>query len=188
MAEPPALDNLFDRVRLAREGAAVERCHAHPHLMRYSVGHHSLDMVTMITLAWLYEHGVYPRAELLIAAAFHDVPERVVGDVPQPVKHLLGTRVLEAEGLLLRWLGVDVFLTTEEQRWLHEADRLELWLWCREEQQRGNQYFAAWEVEYTKRWEREPLPLGLRHVYERAMELPKGERLDTKTLMEVCGL
>lgn len=37
MAEP----NLINRVRLAREGSAVERCHAHPHLMRYSVGHHS---------------------------------------------------------------------------------------------------------------------------------------------------
>ena len=138
---------LIDRVRLARQGSAVERCHTTPHTQRYSVGHHSLDLITLITLTWQADHnGALPRAELLVAAAFHDVPEVVVGDIPSPAKRLIpGTSLQDAEDVVLAHLGVDVGLTPEEDTWLHLCDKLELTLWCEEESRlRGNKAFDTW--------------------------------------------
>lgn len=158
---------LYDRLRLAREGAAVERCHCHPHLQRYSVGHHSLDLITLITLCWQEEHaGALPAVRLLVAAAFHDVPERVTGDVPRPIKTLLGACLEQADDNVLSWLGVNVELTAEEGRYLIWGDRLELWLWCFEEERRGNTIFRNWvkdtDVLFHEPMEDPPPPVFLR--------------------------
>lgn len=150
---------LFERIKLAREGTAVERCHAHPHLLSYTVGHHSLDLVVLITLSWMHDHDdQLPRPELLIAAAFHDVPERVTGDVPQPVKHLLGPAMQAIDQRVLCYLGVDVGLTEEEEHYLHAGDKLELWLWCWEEERRGNIAFRDWVRDYDKHFKDHPPP------------------------------
>lgn len=186
LANEPTRD-LFNRVRLAREGAAVERTHAHPHLMRYSVGHHSLDMVTLITLAWQAEHGRLPRAELLVAAAFHDVPERITGDLPSPVKTKLGAELDAMDDQVLTWLGVGstrLQLTDAERAYLVGADRLELVLWCLEEAQRGNEAFLDWVEGYHQLWFRRPLPPGLMVVWAEANRLGMS-RLNDQSLMEI---
>lgn len=144
---------LYDKIRLAREGAAVERCHTAPHRLRYSVGHHSLDLVNLITLAWQEDHaGALPRAELLVAAAFHDIPERIVGDVPSPIKDLLDGKMEAAEACTLSSLGVFITLTEEENKYLHQGDRLECWLWAVEQVRAGDMNFNAWVAYYSEKW------------------------------------
>lgn len=183
---------LFDRVRLAREGGEVERCHAHPHLLRYSVGHHSHSLVTLIALCWMEDHGgAYPRAELLISAAAHDLPERITGDVPQPVKELLGSKLEVADVLVLNWLGFDCSLTTEEQPYLEFGDKLELYLWCFEEALRGNLIHTSWVDDYdnvfTAAWAAGTMPRSMRvlqsEVRQRAMP-----RLKWSQLRKIAGL
>lgn len=141
------MPTLSDRIRLARAGTAVERAHVSPHALRYSVGHHSCDLITLLVLTWQAAHGgELPRSELLVAAAFHDVPECVTGDLPSPTKALLGDTLTNIEENVFRWLGVnDVGLTAEEGSWLKVCDRLELSLWAYEEVFcRGNLAPESW--------------------------------------------
>jgi hypothetical protein len=140
------MPTLSDRIRLARAGTAVERAHVAPHALRYSVGHHSCDLITLLVLTWQAAHGgKLPRAELLVAAAFHDVPECVVGDLPTPAKVALGSALQAVEDNVFRWLGVDVHLTLHEKAWLKACDRLELNLWALEESRvRGNHAVESW--------------------------------------------
>jgi hypothetical protein len=177
---------LFNRIRFAREGAAVERAHQHPHLQRYSVGHHSLDLVTLITLCWMHDHdGTLPRAELLVAAAFHDIPERVTGDLPQPVNVRLGKIIAAWETRIFAWLGFSDTpdLSPEELTYLGEGDRLELWLWAREEAARGNQAFIFW---YNSHWETAKIPASYRLIID-GVKANGGylARLNDTTLMEI---
>ena len=150
---------LIDRVKLSREAAAIERCHQLPHLMRYSVGHHSHDVVSLIIHSWKAAHdGELPRAELIAAAHFHDHPERVWGDVPSPVKDIMAGALDMSEAATLRRLGVDVTLTDEERAYLDGCDRVELYLWAVEEVDRGNK---AAQTFVDARWEsfkKRPLP------------------------------
>ena len=176
--------SLVDRIHLAREGAGVERCHIHPHMLRYSVGHHSLDVVTLVTLTWQAAHdGALPRSELLVAAAFHDIPECVIGDVPSPIKELIGSeRLQEAEDTVLLHLGVMVHLTPEERDWLNLCDRLELSLWALEEmQQRGNTTFHGWAACNEK------AHAVFQEVYAE-MHTLTSRRLTWKELKEAAGL
>jgi 5'-deoxynucleotidase YfbR-like HD superfamily hydrolase len=122
--------SLLDRVRVTREGAAVERCHQLPHALRYSVGHHTLDLMSLLTLSWKLAHdGELPRAELLVAAMYHDTPgERVIGDISSPVKRAIHCEELdEIEVEAQRRIGIEVELTDEENEYLIGADRVELW-------------------------------------------------------------
>jgi 5'-deoxynucleotidase YfbR-like HD superfamily hydrolase len=140
MAQHP----LHLRVALAREGAAVERAHVIPHLQRYSVGHHSLNLITLLTLCWMDDHdGELPPARLLVAAAAHDLPERRTGDIPGQVKALLPDGMFERlEGEVLMPLCFLLGLTDYEENWLHCADKLEFWLWTFDEANLGNRHAA----------------------------------------------
>lgn len=137
--------SLFERVRFDREAGSVERCHVRPHLLRYSVGHHTHDVMGLIIHCWREDHeGKLPRPELLVAAFAHDKGELVSGDVPSPTKDLLGEQLEELDTRVERSLYGNVNLTEEERRYLLTADRFELWLWCREEVERGNRSFLPW--------------------------------------------
>lgn len=176
---------LWKRVSLAREGSAVERCHAHDHLKSYSVGHHTLDLITLLTLCWQAAHkGALPRAELLVAAAFHDVPERITGDVPSPIKDMLDGALDAMEARALKWLGVDPILTEEEAEYLLAADRLELCLWAIEEGRRGNRTFMSWVNDYVARWKDKPLPSPFMRVLDHAC-LTGSEHLSWNRLKEI---
>lgn len=181
--------DLFDRVRLAREGAAVERCHVHPHVGRYSVGHHSLDMVTLITIAWQAAHeGVFPSAALLVSAAFHDVPERITGDVPSPVKDLLGGALDGVDAKVLDWLGVSCALTSEEELWLRACDQVELYLWSLEQLfHHGNTSFAIWVGDYDEYFRGNPPPWPLQEIMSFAKNTQM-RRLPQSQLKEIAEL
>jgi 5'-deoxynucleotidase YfbR-like HD superfamily hydrolase len=128
--------------------------------MRYSVGHHSCDMITLIVLLWRAAHaGALPRAELLAAAAFHDTPERVTGDIPSVIKAPMAAAFARVEARVESFLvDAALDLTAEELAWLRAADQLELVLWCYEENRRGNHTFDDWIPYYKKKWAAQPLP------------------------------
>jgi 5'-deoxynucleotidase YfbR-like HD superfamily hydrolase len=159
--------DFVDRIKLSREAAAIERCHQLPHLMRYSIGLHSHDVVTLVIQSWKCAHnGFLPRAELITAAHFHDHPERVWGDVPSPVKDLMAGGLDMSEVEVLRRLGVDVELTDEELQYLDGADRVELYLWATEEVDRGNRAAQTFVDARLLSFEKRPLPKVLQDLVD----------------------
>lgn len=190
---------LYSRVRFTREAFDVERCHTHPHVLRYSVGHHSAGVVALIIQTWLEAHGELPRAELMAEALYHDAPELVVGDIPSPVKHLMGEELEQAEDKALSWLlpwparehrpGSNA-LTDKERWWLDAADAVELFLWCLEEAyMRGNKTFDPWITYYRNKWIEDPslLPMTFHNIVEQA-SLKVMIRMPWSELKEVAGL
>jgi 5'-deoxynucleotidase YfbR-like HD superfamily hydrolase len=190
MPTPDWRPSLFDRVRLARESAEVERCHAYPHLMRYSVGHHSLGVVHLVTLAWADDHHYeFPSAHLLVTAAFHDASERVLGDIPSDVREWLGEARFEAvERRVADTLGVGCHLTDEEQLYLNAADKFELWLWCWEEGARGNKNFTDWLNYYDLKWRKNPLPPAFMELVDEVYAAKGVHRLPQAARHKAGGL
>ena len=151
--------DLISQLRLMRDASAIERAHIKPHLMRYSNGQHTHDLISVLTLCWRADHyGQMPRAELLLKAHVHDMPELVTGDMPSPTKEALGEVLNTIDRNVERWLGMDFNLTAEEAWYLHAADKFELWLWCWDEHERGNKAFHDWIVTTNERWIVTPLP------------------------------
>ena len=179
---------MYERVRYLRWASQVERAHVHPHLLRYSIGQHTHDVVSILIIAWKATHGgTLPRAELLVAAHVHDAAELVTGDCPSPIKDLMGDRLRAIDRNVEKWLDCDVELSDEEINYLNAADRVELWLWCRDEAVRGNVTFLPWAEGYTERWEKSPLP----PVFMDLMELTRqqgGRNPSWQELAEIGGL
>lgn len=126
-----------------REAGAVARCHTFPHCGDYSVGQHSWDAASLLLA--LHPH---PTIALVKAVLWHDVAERWTGDVPAVAKwrspELVDALAL-AEARVFDALGIQPLdgLTLNEQIWLHAVDKLELWLWCKDQLQLGNRRAAA---------------------------------------------
>lgn len=125
------------RLRAVREGSHVERCHAIPHRGGYSNAAHQYGVATLIHLLW-------PDAlDVVVAALYHDTPERWTGDVPSPaVREMPGVRLaltrLEEDihrELDLPWMH---HLSDEGLQKLKAADNLEFLLWAIEEVASGN--------------------------------------------------
>lgn len=117
----------------------VQRYHSVPTITSDTVGEHTFGVVWLCALL----SGGAPRAELLLAAVWHDVPELTVGDMPAPAKRRLGlseafaTMEQEVLGGMLR-LPIPQ-LTEDEQRILSIADRIDGMLHCCYERALGNQ-------------------------------------------------
>lgn len=158
--------------------------------MRYSVGHHTNDLITLLVLTWQEAHdGQLPRTELLTAAAFHDIPERVTGDIMGNIKDLLNGAMDEVEAKVLDWLGTGVSLTDEEARWLKVCDQVELYLWCIEEAYaRGVPYFNQWVKEYDAYFFENPTPHTVFDDIMGMAKIMKGTRLTNAELNEIAGL
>lgn len=151
--------DIMSRLRLMRDASAIERAHIKPHLLRYSNGQHTHDLMSLLVLCWQADHGGQtPRAELLLAAHVHDMGELVTGDVPSPTKDALGSNLHNIDSNVERWLDLKFDLTVEEARYLHAADKFELWLWCWDEHERGNRTFSDWIETTNERWATNPLP------------------------------
>lgn len=127
-----------DQLRALREGGATLRCHTNKHIGDYTVGQHSYDAAAII-----FALHPAPTLNLIKAMLFHDVAERWVGDAPAPAKwhnEALGEEYAKAELVVMEKLGLEFNLTFDELQWLHGADRLELFLWCHDQLQLGNQH------------------------------------------------
>ena len=117
----------------------VQRYHSVPTITTDTVGEHTFGVVWLCALM---SDGI-PRAELLLAALWHDVPELTIGDMPAPAKRRLGLNnqfiQMEKEvlGGLLRLPALE--LTDDEKRTLTIADRVDGMLHCCYERALGNQ-------------------------------------------------
>ena len=122
-----------------RESGNIERCHNVPHHGSYSVGLHSYGVANII----LVLHPD-PTIRLVRAALWHDSPERYLGDLPAPAKWYNPKMAEEyslAEDQVISRMGLDdplFHLTSDEEKWLKGADRLDLLFWCREQHSMGN--------------------------------------------------
>ncbi len=168
---------LFERVRLARMGGAVERCHTIPHAPGYTNAAHSWGVAMLVLQLWPED---FPR--LAGHCICHDVPEGWVGDIPAHTKaRLLDLKYqlekLEDQVFSRLQLPSENDLREEDREKLKAADYLELWLWADEAERIGNHYAAeirhkldswlatrrlpepAWELYQTLRTRRgAPLP------------------------------
>lgn len=148
----------LERLKFDRQAARVRRCHTKPYIEEYRIGGHTHNVVSMVAIAWQDQFGELPRAELLLAAQAHDKGELVTGDIPSPVKDLLGERAEEVDSRVERFLFGRLDLTDTETAFLMAADRFELWLWCWDELELGNEGVRDWMEGYERKWEAEPLP------------------------------
>lgn len=138
------INSVRDAIKLAREGAAVRRVHTIPHIGEYVVGHHSFNMLAMLRI-------LYPEASssLIWAILEHDIPERLIGDIPSPAKWfgiVDRDRLIEVE----RTINTEIFgssaeynLNPKEIKWLNSLDLFELWLWCKDQIAMGNQNLVS---------------------------------------------
>lgn len=158
------------RVVNSRGGGKVERCHAVPHLGSYNNAAHSWGVAML--LHYLFPED-FPR--LVIYALSHDVPEFWVGDIPAPtLRYTVGVReqLADLEARISNTLGLpaEAGLMPEDLAKLKACDRLELWLWCREEQLRGNMFVDECLSELERYFVEAPLPEVARRFLQTAQE------------------
>lgn len=176
--------SIVNDIRRMRESGHVRRCHVVPHHGEYTVASHSWHAATLLILL----NPNYSR-ELLEYILLHDIAERWVGDMPAPAKWYnkrLGMEYEIAESKAVEHLGLWSKLSRlcpRDLQWASALDRLELWLWCKDQQFLGNQHvkrFAehlnAW---FTKNYENVPTEIRLfmeRYHWDREQELISDER------------
>lgn len=180
--------SLLELLALDRQAARVERAHVLPHHGDYTVGFHTHNVVSLITLCWRDAYGELPRAELLIAAQAHDKGEIVTGDVPSPIKDVLGEELNAVDARVERYLFGKIELTDTEVEYLEAADRMELWLWCYDQRDMGNQEVLAWIRNIEERWSGKPLPLPFTKIYQSVKANSGVPRYTYKTLNTIGGL
>lgn len=181
----------YNRVRFSRQAAAVERAHIKPHALRYSVGQHTHDALSLFIHCWREAHeGELPRAEAILALHIHDHPELITGDIPSPVKTVLGDRVDAIDRKTEKWLGFDYELTEEEQLYIAAADSFELYLWCLDEIDRGNTNVSDWVIYYTRKWNaaETSLPWPFMDLFDEANENGNLPQMTNTELMQIGGL
>ena len=138
------ISDIVDKVKFAREAAAVRRCHTLPITGQHEVGGHSFNMLTMLRL--LHPE---PSLNLVWAIIEHDIPERLTGDIPAPTKWFEivdRDRLVEAEvdiNTSIFGHSSECRLTDEEMKWLKGLDILELYLFCKDQIMLGNRNLAV---------------------------------------------
>ena len=130
-----------ERIKFIREAADVQRLHVIRTIGEYSNGHHSFNMLAMLRLFW-------PEAPISLVWAIleHDIPERLIGDIPSPSIHNVLSNSKEAisneEFSVLDMVFGDqhfVGLAPELMKWLKALDLFELYLYIRDQMKMGNQ-------------------------------------------------
>lgn len=156
-------EDKLTRVYRAREGGHVERCHTVPHVGTYKVSEHTAQMLFLLDV-------LYPSATLRLwrAVLHHDLSEAITGDVPGGVGKVdpeLRKVYEEATEVISEEFGWgDEDLTDHERRWLAALDKLELYLWCHDQANLGNDH-AAPIMEFLEQW-----------FFDRRNELPQNVR------------
>lgn len=137
------LNGLVERIKFLREAADVQRLHTIRTIGEYRNGAHTFGMLALLRLLW-------PEAPLYLIWAIieHDIPERLVSDMPSPTIRFGGfvnrDKLAEAEENILAGIfeyhfepgleGQDL----EAYRWLKGLDLLDLFLYCKDQERMGN--------------------------------------------------
>ena len=137
------LNGLVEKIKLVREASDVQRLHTKRTIGEYSNGSHTFGMLALLRL-------LYPDAPsyLIWAIVEHDIPERLVGDIPSPAIRFGGfvdkDKLWEAEESVLAGIFDYHFFPglegqdAEAYRWLKGLDLLELFLFCKDQRRLGN--------------------------------------------------
>lgn len=169
----PSTSAKIDRIVQSRLGGRVQRCHNVPHHGEYSVAAHSWGMLVLL---W----QLYPEhwARLSAVIMGHDLGEGWLGDVPAPtMRYVPGLReqLGKLEHTLIEWLGYPTpdDLTAEEFAVFKACDRLELYLWAREQLLMGNAHAQDIITELDAYLQENPLPgagfLAYQHMINRPL-------------------
>lgn len=150
----------------SRCGGAVERCHGIRHQGSYSNAAHSWGVAMLMWYLWPED---FPR--LGIYCLTHDVPEAWVGDVPAPTCRYvpdLKPNLAKLEDELNRSMGLppEGELGELDHAKLKACDRLEFYLWCREQLTMGNQMAQEGLTEIRRYFREVPLPERAEHLLE----------------------
>jgi len=124
-----------EQALLTRGGGAVQRCHGTRHTGSYSNAEHSWGVAMLI---WHLFPDQFRR--MAIFALCHDVPECLVGDMPSTAKE--SSAVNPTEDAILEEFGLPklCMLGPKEHAILKVCDRLELYLWAKEQLAQGNAF------------------------------------------------
>lgn len=131
---------LPQRVKFAREAGAVRRLHVHRVIGGYDIAQHTFNALCLLRL--LNEEA---DRELFWALLVHDLPERLTGDIPAPVKWVGGwfnrDQYEEIEKSILQGIGFgsDFKLSEKNQMWLKFIDACEFYMTCLDQEMLGNQ-------------------------------------------------
>lgn len=146
-----------ERVKFLREAADVQRLHVIRTIGEYSNGQHSFNMLAILRLLW-------PDAPIALVWAIleHDIPERVIGDVPSPaLRHVYhksyeDAREKESE-VLVEVFGEDTMnsLTDQAYAWLKGLDILELYLYAKDQFRLGNRNLETMRIAIEERFKRD---------------------------------
>jgi 5'-deoxynucleotidase YfbR-like HD superfamily hydrolase len=138
------LKNLAEKIKFLREASDVQRLHTKRTIGEYSNGSHTFGMLVLLRL-------IYPDAPLHLIWAIieHDIPERLVGDIPSPAIHFGGfvdkEKLDKTEESILDGIfdSGNYFSSLrvndpESYRWLKGLDLLELFLFCKDQKRLGS--------------------------------------------------
>lgn len=159
------------RVVESRAGGKVERCHGVPHHGSYSNAAHSWGVAMLMAYLWPSD---FPRLALVCLS--HDIPERVVGDIPAPPLRMvagLKESIGGLESLISENLGLpnEQDLNEEDYIKLKACDHLELWIWSKEQVALGNQYAQECITALEETWMYRPLPKEAMKLKEKLDEI-----------------
>lgn len=128
-----------------RASGHVMRYHTWPHVRVQTVAEHSWQLARLLLMVW----PLAPR-HLVVDALFHDLGERVTGDLPYPTKandSELKARMDLAENrarqqMATRWCAPCLTgsnrTTADEQTYLKLLEFVEMWEWALDETALGN--------------------------------------------------
>lgn len=147
-----------ERVKFLREAADVQRLHVIRTIGEYSNGQHTFNMLAMLRLLW-------PEApvKLIWAILEHDIPERVIGDVPSPaLRHVYASSmnnvgVVEHDVVSELFGGEDSYadLSAECYTWLKSLDLLELYLYAKDQLRLGNRNLETMREAMEERFKKD---------------------------------
>lgn len=136
LVERAVKDILRKQIDFIERGGRVMRMHTLPSIHLQNVAAHSFGVAWW---CWLLTEGK-ASASLLMRALNHDLPEHVTGDLPSPVKWLLGIseQVEFEETRLLNEIRLGACVSRDEEFVFKLADALELMQHCIRERSLGN--------------------------------------------------
>ena len=149
----------------ARGGGRVERCHGIAHHGSYSNAAHSWGVAMLMWYLWPED---FPR--LAIFCLSHDVPEAWVGDIPAPTMRYvpgLKEKLADIEDDLNKQCGLpgEHELSEDDHAKMKACDRLDFYLWCRDQESMGNKFAAEALKEIERYFKEVPLPKRAQLLY-----------------------
>lgn len=182
------VEGSVDSLIQSRAGGRVERCHGIPHQGSYNNAAHSWGVAMLMHYLWPED---FPRLALVCLA--HDVPEAWVGDVPAPtMRYVPGLKdsLARMEDRLLTSYGLptESGLSEEDHAKLKACDRLEFYLWCREQEALGNQFASEGRREVERFFQEVPLPRRAREMFDRLLARPHVLPRQAGVIKELCSV